>query len=214
MNVWGLFDRELKIEVEPQVLRRFDLTIKDVVARIKANSLNFRSGTLRTTGGSISLRADNRAKFSSEFAAIPIIERADGTSVLLGELATVRDGFKDGDYLFRFNGEPTTGMEVLIGQKENLLRVSETVRDVVRSFEAQLPSDVKVTIWGDSSGYISDRLQLLGDNGIQGLLLVLLILSLFLNVRLAFWVAMEFRFPSWARLLSREQNGSTTHSMM
>ena len=189
MNVWGLFEREMKIEVEPHVLQRFNLTVKDVVERIKASSLNFQSGTLRTAGGSIFLRADQRAKFSTDYATIPIVERADGTSVLLGEIASVRDSFKEGDYLFRFNGEPTTGMEVLIGQKENLLRVSETVHEVVRSFEAQLPSNIKVTIWGDSSSYISDRLQLLSNNGFQGLLLVLLVLSMFLNVRLAFWVA-------------------------
>ena len=190
MTVWGLFDREMKIEVDPRTLQRLNLTVADVVAQIRASSLNFQSGTLRTVGGSIRLRADNRAKFSTEYAGIPIVERADGTSVLLGEIATVRDAFKEGDHLFRFNGEPTAGMEVLIGRKENLLRVSEAVRDVVKAFEPLLPSGVEVTIWGDSSGYIADRLELLRDNGIQGLLLVLLVLSLFLNVRLAFWVAM------------------------
>lgn len=190
MNVWGLFDREMKINVDPRILQRFNLTVADVVARIKASSLTFQSGTLKTAGGSIYLRADNRAKFSAEYAAIPIIERPNGASVLLGDIVSVRDTFKEGEYLYRFNGEPTTGMEVLIGQKENLLRVSKTVHDVVRSFESQLPPNIKVTIWGDSSNYIADRLKLLGDNGLQGLLLVMLVLSMFLNVRLAFWVAM------------------------
>ncbi|TQV89493.1 efflux RND transporter permease subunit [Aliikangiella coralliicola] len=190
MNIWGLHEREMKIEVEPQILRRFNLTVADVVTQIRASSLNFQAGTLKTTGGFIYLRADNRAKFSTEYARIPIIERPDGTSVLLGEIASVKDTFKEGDYLFRFNGEPTTGMEVLIGQKENLLRVSEVVHEVVASFESQLPPNVKVTIWGNSANYIADRLQLLSNNGIQGLLLVILVLSMFLNVRLAFWVAM------------------------
>ncbi len=189
LNVWGLFEREMRIEVDPQVLQRFSLTVTDVVAEIRASSLNFLSGTLRTAGGSIYLKADSQAKFSTQYARIPIIERSDGTSVLLGEIAAVRDTFKEGDYLFRFNGEPTAGMEVLIGQKDNLLRVSEAVQDVVKSFAVQLPSSIKVTIWGDSSDYIADRLQLLGDNGIQGLLLVLLVLSMFLHVKLAFWVA-------------------------
>lgn len=190
MNVWGLFDREMQIQVEPQILQRFNLTVTDVVTQIRASSLSIPSGTLKTVGGSIYLKADRRAKFSTEYAKIPIIERPDGTSVLLGDIATVRDTFKEGDYLFRFNGEPTTGMEVLIGQKENLLRVSEAVHDVVGSFETQLPPRVKITVWGDSSNYIADRLQLLSNNGLQGLLLVLLVLSLFLNVKLAFWVAM------------------------
>lgn len=190
MNVWGLFDREMSIEVDPDVLQRFNLTIADIVGKVRASSLNFQSGTLRTIGGTIRLRADNRAKFSTEYANIPIIERANGTSINLGDIATVRDTFKEGDYLFRFNGEQTTGMEVLIGRKENLLRVSEVVHEVVGSFELQLPPDVSITVWGDSAGYIADRLNLLGNNGFQGLLLVMLVLSLFLNVRLAFWVAM------------------------
>jgi multidrug efflux pump subunit AcrB len=190
LRVWGLIDREMRIEVQPEVLRRFNLTVADVVAKIRASSLNFQSGELRTAGGSIYLRADNRANFSTQYAAIPVIERTDGTLVLLGDIASVKDSFKEGDYLFKLNGETTAGMEVLVGQKENLLRVSQVVHDVVAAFESQLPPNVEITIWGDTSSYIEDRLQLLISNGFQGLLLVLLILSLFLNVRLAFWVAM------------------------
>jgi len=190
MNVWGLFDREMQIEIAPQILQRYNLTISDVVERIRLSSLNFQSGTIRSVGGTIQLRADNRAKFAGEYADLPIIELANGTSITLGDIATVEDGFKEGDYLFRFNGEPTAGMEVLIGQKENLLRVSEVVHEIVGAFEQQLPPNIRVTIWGDSSDYIADRLQLLSTNGLQGLFLVILVLSLFLNVRLAFWVAM------------------------
>lgn len=190
LTVWGLFEREMKIRVAPQVLQQFNLTVSDVVERVRASSLDYRSGTLRTAGGFIYLRADSKAKFSTEYAAIPIIERNDGTSILLGEIAAIEDTFREGDYLFRFNGEPTTGMEVLIAQKENLLRVSQAVHEVVETFRPQLPPDVNITVWGDSSKYIADRLQLLQDNGLQGLLLVLIVLSIFLNVRLAFWVAM------------------------
>ncbi len=190
LRVWGLLDREMRIEVQPQILQQFNLTVADVVAKIRASSVNFQSGELRTLGGSIYLRADNRAKFSTEYAAIPIIERSDGTLVLLGDIASVKDSFREGDYLFRLNGEATAGMEVLVGQKENLLRVSEVVHEVVETFETQLPQNVQVVVWGDSSNYIADRLQLLTRNGFQGLLLVLVILSMFLNVRLAFWVAM------------------------
>ncbi len=190
LNSWGLFEREMKIEVEPQMLQRLNLTVADVVSQIRASSLDYQSGTLKTNGGFIYLKADDRAKFSTEYARIPIIERADGTSILLGDIASVRDTFKEGDYLYRFNGDPTAGMEILIGQKENLLHVSEVAHNVVASFKNQLPSNVDITIWGDSADYISERLELLKNNGIQGLLLVILMLSIFLDVRLAFWVAL------------------------
>lgn len=190
LKVWGLHDREMRIEIEPQVLQKFNLTVADVVNRIRASSLNYQSGTLRTIGGDITLKSDDKANFSTQFAKIAVIENPQGTSINLGQIASVSDTFREGDYLYRFNGMPTTGMEVLVGQKENLLRISQVVHRVVRDFEPQLPPGVEITIWGDASSYISDRLKLLRSNGIQGLLLILIVLSLFLHVRLAFWVAM------------------------
>lgn len=190
LNIWGLHEREMRIEIDPQVLQRHNLTVADVVTRIQASSLDFQPGTLRTAGGSIFLRADNRAQFSTEFAKIPVIERAEGGSILLSSMGAIKDTFAEGDYFFRFNGAATVGVEVLVGQKENLLRISEVVNNVVSDFEQQLPPGIKASVWGDSSSYISDRLELLRSNGIQGLLLVTLILAMFLNVRLAFWVAM------------------------
>ena len=190
LNVWGLHEREMRIEIEPRILQQLNLTVSDVVGLIRASSLDFQAGTLRTTGGNIFLRADDRARFSTEYARIPVIERPNGTTVLLSDIGTIKDTVREGDYLFRFNGAPTAGMEILVGRKENLLRISDVVHEVVEAFEPQLPPAVEISIWGDSSNYISDRLSLLRDNGIQGLLLVVLILSLFLNLRLAFWVAM------------------------
>ncbi len=190
LKIWGLIPRQLRIEIDPDRLRRYGLTIADVATAIQANSLDFQAGQLRTEGGAIFLRADDRALYGPEYAALPIIERPDGSHVSLGDFATVEDGFLEGDFLFRLNGEPTVGMEVLVGQKENLLEISRVVRSVVAEFEPQMPSNITASVWGDSAGYISDRLALLRSNGVQGLLLVTLMLSIFLDVRLAFWVAM------------------------
>jgi len=190
LKIWGLIPQELRIEADPERLRQYGLTIADLQDAIRANSLTFQAGELKTDGGTIHLRADDRALFAPEYAAIPIIERGNGSSLRLGELATIEDGFREGDFLFRLNGEPTVGMEILVGQKENLLDISRVVRRTVEEFEPQLPTNVSAIVWGDSAGYISDRLALLRSNGVQGLILVTLMLSVFLNVRLAFWVAM------------------------
>ena len=190
LNIWGLIPREMRIEVFPERLRQFNLTVSDVVTAIQANSLDFQAGTLRTTAGNIYLRADDRARYAGDYATLPVIERANGSAVPLSDIATITDTFVEGDFLFRLNGDATVGMEILIGQKENLLEISKVVNRVVADFAPQLPSGIQATVWGDSASYISDRLNLLSSNGVQGLLLVLLILSIFLNVRLAFWVAM------------------------
>ena len=190
LKIWGIIPQEMRIEVDPERLRQLNLTVADVTQAIQTNSINFQSGTLRTDAGTISLRADDRARFAADFATIPVIERPDGSVVRLGDVTTIKDAFEEGDYFFRLNGKPTVGMVVLIGQKENLLEISQVVNAAVTDYEYLLPPGVAVTIWGNSADYISDRLQLLRTNGIQGLLLVALMLSLFLNVRLAFWVAM------------------------
>jgi len=190
LQIWGLIPRNLRIEVDPERIRQFGLTVADVTTAIRANSLDFQAGQLRTDGGTIFLRADDRARYAPDYAALPIIERSDGSRVTLGDLAVIEDGFLEGDFLFRFNGASTIGMEVLVGQKENLLEISRVVRGVVEDFAPQLPPTVSAAVWGDSAGYISERLALLRSNGVQGLILVTLLLSIFLNVRLAFWVAM------------------------
>ncbi|MEO1137478.1 MAG: efflux RND transporter permease subunit, partial [Pseudomonadota bacterium] len=131
LKIWGLIPRNLRIEVDPERLRHYGLTIADVTSAIRANSLDFQAGQLRTEGGAIFLRADDRALYGPEYAALPLIDRPDGSHVLLGDVATIEDGFLEGDFLFRLNGEPTVGMEVLVGQKENLLDISRVVRGVV-----------------------------------------------------------------------------------
>ncbi len=190
LQIWGLLPRTLAIEIDPERLRHYGLTVADVAEAVRANSLDGQAGRLRTEGGTLHVRADDRALYAPDYARLPIIERPDGSAVPLGDLARIEDAFLDGDFLFRLNGEPTVGMEVLVGQKENLLEISRVVRGVVDAFAPQLPAGIEVSVWGDSAGYIADRLALLRSNGVLGLLLVALMLSIFLNVRLAFWVAM------------------------
>ncbi len=190
IKAWGLIPREVRVTLDPLRLQALDLTVDDVVARIQAGSLDYPAGSLRTRGGTIYLRADSKARFGADLAPIPIMARRDGRDVRLGDIADIEEAFHTGDFVFRLNGTPTVGMEVLVGRKENLLTISRVVHATIDAFATQLPPDVKVTVWGDASEYIAERLQLLQKNGVQGLLLVVLILSLFLNVRLAFWVAM------------------------
>jgi len=187
---WGLQDQEISVEFLPGTLERLDLTIADVMTRIGEASLYFQGGTLRTEGGYISLRADSQANSLAEFQEIPIVQWPDGTTTLLGDIARISDGFAEVDIETRFNSRPSVGMEVLIGRKDNLLRVSDAAEATVAEVERSLPHGVEIAVWGNSRTYISERLELLSSSALQGLFLVALMLALFLNVKLAFWVAM------------------------
>jgi multidrug efflux pump subunit AcrB len=190
VNDWGLRTQEVSIEFTPGTLQRHDLTISDVMEHIQQSSLFFQGGTLRTEGGDITLRADSQAYSVRDFEKIPVATWPDGTTTRLGELATITDGFDEAPIETRFNQKPSVGMEVLIGRKDNLLRVSDAAEAIVAKTQESLPESVQIAIWGNSRDYISDRLQLLSSSAVQGLILVTLMLALFLNVRLAFWVAM------------------------
>ncbi|MHA7777352.1 efflux RND transporter permease subunit [Roseibium sp. M-1] len=186
----GLQDQEIAIEFQPGTLERLDLTIADVMDRIRASALYFQGGTLRTRGGDITLRADNQALSKRDYEEIPVVTWPDGTVTRLGDIATVTDGFEEINIEARFNRQPSAGMEIMIGRRDNLLHVSDAAEAVIAKTQSRLPEGVRIAIWGNSKTYISDRLELLGSNALQGLFLVALILAVFLDAKLAFWVAM------------------------
>jgi multidrug efflux pump subunit AcrB len=125
---WGEKTPEIRIELQPEKLEKYNLSSSDIVEKIQKSSLTFKAGSLKTEGGRISLRADNQAYHYRDFAEIPIFEKSDGSQLLLGELTDVRDDYKDDDVIVRFNGQPALGMEVLIGRKENLLDIAAAVK--------------------------------------------------------------------------------------
>ncbi len=190
LNIWGLKVPEIRIEVRPEILQKYNLTINDLSLAIQQSSLSFKAGELKTQGGAISIRADSQAYYPQEFADTSVFETADGRRIRLADVATIIDGVAEDDVIVRFNGQPAVGMEVLIGRQENLLDIAGAVKNAVTDFNQQLPEGVQLSVWGDSSHYIAERLNLLQSNALQGLLLVVIILALFLNLKLAFWVAM------------------------
>ncbi|MCF6211921.1 MAG: efflux RND transporter permease subunit [Gammaproteobacteria bacterium] len=187
---WGESRAEIRIEVHPEKLEQYDLTISDLVEKIQQSSLTFKTGLLKTDGAKILLRADNQAYYYRDFAEIPIQNKSDGSQLLLGDLSNIKDSYEDNDVIVRFNGQPALGMEVLIGRTENLLDISSAVKKTVERLQTTLPPEVKLSTWADSSHYISERLHLLKNNALLGLLLVFILLAIFLNLKLAFWVAM------------------------
>ncbi|MEM8554852.1 MAG: efflux RND transporter permease subunit [Pseudomonadota bacterium] len=185
----GLLTGEVEIALDPVLLRLLDLTAEDVRTRIQQRSVNAPPGTLRTATGTVSLRADSTAQFAPDFADIPIIELADGRNVVLDDVATITDGYRERDALYRFNGASAVTINVIVGANDDLLAIAKATNSVAAEFAEGLPDGLDLTVWGDGSRYIDDRLDLLQSNGLLGLFLILVLLALFLDVRLAFWVA-------------------------
>ncbi|MCG8442178.1 MAG: efflux RND transporter permease subunit, partial [Caulobacterales bacterium] len=149
----------------------------------------YRTGELRTPGGRIELRGDARLDATGPLSDMVVARSAAGGEVRLGDLADIRRGFDDDQIDVTFQGRPTLGFEILIGRSDNIIDVRAAAERVVAEHRRTLPDTVSVDVWADQSSYISQRLALLRNNAVQGLIIVTLLLSLFLNPKLALWVA-------------------------
>ncbi len=190
LNIWGEKTAEIRIEVNPEMLEKYQLSLSDVVTKIQQSSLTLKAGSLTTQGAEISLRADSQAYRYNDFAGITILKNSNGSQLMLNDIAQIVDAYEEDQSIVRFNGEATVGMEVLVGNKDNVLTTATAVDNTLEALRKTLPADINVVAWGRSDNYIADRLALLKNNALQGLLLVILILALFLNIKLALWVAL------------------------
>ncbi|QTN34425.1 efflux RND transporter permease subunit [Akkermansiaceae bacterium] len=188
VETFGARDYEISIEPSEQQLRRYGLTFRELADAVSANSVDLGGGDVRSDRGDISLRARDQAYRKADFESIPVRTDPDGARIFVRDVAQVRDGFVDQKFLNRFRGQPTTSLNVVTEGNDDIIKAVQQAREVVDGLE-DLPEGVEVAHWLDGSTKIKDRLILLGKNGGLGVLLVLGILMLFLNLRLAFWVA-------------------------
>ena len=190
LSTFGFRPFEIRIELDESRLEMFGITLAEVARVVQSNSLNYRTGELKSKAGKIVIQADKTAFYYDDFIQMPISTLADGTRITLNDIARIVDGFAESDLVARYNGQPSVGLQVYTTQKGHLLEVSNAAHKIVDSLGQQLPDGVHVEIWGEYANYMRDRLALLKTNGWQGLLIVFLLLALFLDLRLAFWVAL------------------------
>lgn len=181
---------EISIEVSETTLRRHGLTLERVADIIRRTSLDMPGGNIKTSGGEILLRTKGQAYTGREFEDIVVLTGSDGgAKVLLREIATVIDGFEEGDLAARYDGVPAVVVKVSRIGKEDIIDISDTVKAYVDRLVPTLPQAIQLDIWQDESKILRDRISSLLATGAGGLVLVMLILSMFLRFRLAMWVA-------------------------
>ena len=189
-EVSGARNYEVSIEVPQRRLRALGLTLDDIASAVRQGSMELSAGKISTGEEEILVRTLGRNYDQEDFEDIIVLTRPDGTSIRLREIATVRDGFADTDLSVRYNGQRAVGIDVYRASNEKVLEIAAAVRD---HLEAEvlpaLPPNVNVDIWKDDSVEVSGRLGLMIENALLGLALVLVALTLFLEVRLALWVA-------------------------
>ena len=191
-NLMGAKDYQIDIEISEETLRKYGLSLQAVADIVRRENLELPGGTIRSERGEILLRGKNKRYVGAEIAKLPLVTLPDGLVLTVGDLGTVRDEFADVANTNRINGRP--GMVVSIDRSsgEDLLAMVADVKAYVA--DAKLPAGYELTTWADQSIDVQDRLQMLIENGLQGLVIVFVMLALFLDLKIAFWVAMGIPF--------------------
>ena len=189
VQVSGARPYEISIEISRDVLESYGLSLSDLAATVRRESLDLSGGEIETSDGRVLLRTLGKNETADEYADVVVLGDANGTEVRLGDIATVRDGFADSDLAANFNGAPAVVVTAYRVGEENVLEIAEDVRAYIDEVTADLPEGAGVALWQDQSVVLEGRLGLLIKNGILGLTLVLIALTLFLELRLAAWTA-------------------------
>ncbi|MBW2433788.1 MAG: efflux RND transporter permease subunit, partial [Deltaproteobacteria bacterium] len=207
----GVRDYEIAVEVSEDNLRRYGLTFAQVVSAVQAGSIDLPGGRIKTDQGEILVRSKGQLYVGEEFEAIPLITLADGTVVRLGQVATVIDGFADLDIKARFNGKPAAVVRISRTSEQDIVEIADIARKYVDAHDYKMNSDIDLAIWGDLSVLVRDRIDLMLRNGAQGITLVFIALALFLNFRLAFWVAIGIPISFMGAFLVLNAFGQTVN---
>jgi multidrug efflux pump subunit AcrB len=189
VQLFGVRQEEVSIEVSEEALRRYNLSFSQVADAIRNTSINQSAGQVRTEVGTYQLKVRSQADTEAEFNQIIIRESPDGGLIRVGDVATVIDGFEDNPILATLNGEPAVLLQFMSTEIMDIVTASESVREWIDSRRASLPEGVSLTLWTDQAVDFKSRMTTIGSSAVMGLALVMVVLLLTLRPIVAFWVA-------------------------
>ncbi|MBI84576.1 MAG: multidrug transporter [Planctomycetaceae bacterium] len=187
-NTTGARDYQIDIEVSEATLRQYALSLQDVAEIVRRQNVELPGGSLKTESQEVRLRGKNKRLLGTEIADIPLITDPQGIVHTIGDLAEVRDHFVDETAVSFVNNKPALVISVDRTSSEDLLDIVAEVKHYIAG--KKLPFGYNISTWYDQSVNVRDRMELLTTNGLQGLVLVFLVLAIFLELRLAFWVSL------------------------
>lgn len=186
VEMYGMPEYELAIQVSKPALNRYQLVFDDVVSAIRVAETDIPGGTLETNSGKFLLRIRSEETWVSGYENILLRTGKDGNHIRLKDVAEVVDGFSEAPIASRFDGKPALFFSIYAGGQVGAS--SRAIQDYVTGRNTTLPGNVQLTTWLDDSGMFDARFKMLSKNIIAALITVLLVLFLFLQLQLAFWV--------------------------
>jgi len=217
---------QIDVEIPEDALRRYNLSLQDVGQIIRRENIELPAGEIKAESSEYLVRGKNKRLTGDEIAELPLLTRPDGTVLRVGDIGEVRDGFTDDarESFISFpmpladpdiirpgvqadEPRPAIVLMVQMTRTEDLIAIVDEVREYVAGLD--LPPGYGAAIFDDQSIMVEQRLQTLATNALQGLALVFLVLALFLELRLAFWVALGIPFSIAGAFLVMAGTGVT-----
>ncbi|PMH43253.1 acriflavine resistance protein B [Vibrio sp. 10N.286.49.B3] len=201
----AIHDLEIKAKIDPMVsvevneakLQAYGLTLSDISSVINAESSTNIATSLRNGEKTVWLKVSEQAYEIEDFKAIVVLTDGTGSQITLGDIANVEDGFAEDTFsLSRYNQQSAMGIQILMDENSDVVQIVDQAQQVVEQWRDSnlLPSNIELETWYDQSTLIKDRLNLIVKNAVTGIALVFIVLALFLNIRVAFWVAASLPF--------------------
>ncbi len=187
-EIQGARDYEISIEVTEAQLRKYQLSMDQISQAIRRSSLDLPGGSIKTDNGEIMLRAKGQAYTQYDFEKIVLMTYPDGTRLTLGDIATVNDGFVETKFFSIFDQKTSMAINISAIGDQDLIEVAKATRQYIAQKRESLPPGISIDAWADSTYYLEGRLDMMLGNLMMGGFLVFIVLSLFLDIKLAFWV--------------------------
>ncbi|KPZ73431.1 Multidrug resistance protein MexB [Shewanella sp. P1-14-1] len=197
LSISAKLDPMISVEVNEVKLQAYGLTLTDVSNAINAESSSSIVTSLRNADKTVRLKVSEQAYEVEDFKNISVLTYADGSHILLSDIAVVTDTFEEDTFsLSRYNQQNAMGIQVVMDEYSDVVDIVAQAKQVIETWRSSnlLPENVEIESWYDKSDLITERLSLLAKNALSGIALVFIILALFLNIRVAFWVAASLPF--------------------
>ena len=189
-DIFAVRDREIHVEISEKTLRQYGLTLGKVADIIARSSFDLPAGSIKTSGGEILIRTKGKRYFADDYRDIAIINRPDGSRITLDQIAELKDGFQDVDMFAHFLTKPSAMITVFRVADQNALAVAKAVKGYMEKIRPGLPKGVEIEYFADMSKILKSRIDLLLKNMAWGLVLVVIIIGIFMELRLSFWVTL------------------------
>jgi multidrug efflux pump subunit AcrB len=191
VNLSGFPEEEIEVTVKEDRLLALGITVQEIAAAIRAANLETTGGKIKTNREELLIRGRYKEYYAPDLQDIIIKAQPDGKVIRLSDVADVVDQWsEDSPSRNWFNGKPATVITVNNLIEEDILSITDKVNAYIENYNQQ-HDKVQLNVIRDGSIVLKQRIELLTSNGIQGFILVVFFLALFLNFRLALWVALS-----------------------